>query len=307
MRVISYPISPQDEGKDIQTFLRQGQGFSAHAVAKLKHYPDGILLNGVHARTIDRLCAGDTLSVTFREEEQKGGVGHVLRSNLPVPICWEDEDLIIYNKPPFMPVHPSCGHSHDTLCNVFAAHCDRLGQDLTFRPVNRLDRDTSGAVIVAKSRYSAARLAASCEKRYLAVVTGKPDPPSGRVDAPIKREQEIEMRRIVHPDGRPAVTFYETLDSRGGYSLAAFRLLTGRTHQIRVHMAWLGNALAGDSMYGESSPLIGRQALHCAQVLFAHPVTGTPCSCLCPLPEDFKNLLDALGLSLPSAWGGENL
>lgn len=300
MRIIHYTISEQDSGKKIQDFLRLEHGYSSRAIVKLKQYADGILLNGSHARAIDLLKAGDDLAVCFRERPERSGVGHILRSNLSVPLCYQDDDLLIYNKPPFMPVHPSCGHVHDTLCNVFASYCDKLGCDLSFRPVNRLDRDTSGAVVVAKNRYAAAKLAQSCEKQYFGIVCGVPDSLSGTVALPIKREQEEEMRRIVHPDGQPSITHYQVLSYNDTHSFVRFWLETGRTHQIRVHMSSIGHPLLGDTMYGSPSPILNRQALHCGGISFSHPVTGIFSQVICPLPQDMLSAASALELPLPT-------
>ena len=180
--------------------------------------------------------------------------------------CWFSTSLRI------CPAHQSCGHAADTLANVFAAHCDRLGVDLMYRPLNRLDRDTSGAVLVAKNRYAAAAVTNNFHKTYQAILLGAPPQPQGRVDAPIRREQPEQMRRIVAPDGQRAVTNYRVLAQAEGLSLVDFVLETGRTHQIRVHMAHLGCPVLGDGMYGQPSDRIARQALHCRRICFPHPL-----------------------------------
>ena len=291
MRTITYPITPAHAGMSVERYLKQEHGYSTRTLVKLKHYPPGLQLNGQHARTVDLLQAGDTLAVTFLDS-QEHGVEHFIRSNRRVEIPYEDDDLLVFNKPADMPCHQSCGHAADTLANVFAAHCDHLGLDLMYRPLNRLDRDTSGAVLVAKNRFAAAKVTNNFHKTYQAILLGCPPQPQGRVDAPIRREFPEEMRRIVAPDGQRAVTNYRVL-AQGTVegqplSLVDFVLETGRTHQIRVHMAHLGCPVLGDELYGQKSELIPRQALHCRHIAFPQPVTGQEIRVDCPLPADMQ-------------------
>lgn len=291
MRTITYPITPAHAGMSVERYLKQQHGYSTRTLVKLKHYPQGLQLNGRHVRTVDLLQAGDNLAVTFLDS-QEHGVEHFIRSNRRVEIPYEDDDLLVFNKPADMPCHQSCGHAADTLANVFAAHCDRLGLDLMYRPLNRLDRDTSGAVLVAKNRFAAARVTNNFHKTYQAILLGCPPQPQGRVDAPIRREFPEEMRRIVAPDGQRAVTNYRVL-AQGTVegqplSLVDFVLETGRTHQIRVHMAYLGCPVLGDELYGQKSKLIPRQALHCRHIAFPQPVTGQEIRVDCPLPADMQ-------------------
>lgn len=288
MRQLDYHITAEEAGWAIEPYLKKRHGYSSRTIIKLKHYPEGIRLNGLHARTIDLLRPGDLLSITFLDGEDQ--LDNFIRSNRRVEIAYEDEDVLVYNKPPAMPCHQSCGHAADTLANVFAAHCDRLGQKLMYRPLNRLDRDTTGAVLIAKTRFAAASITGGFEKLYRALCVGLPQPLRGCIDAPIRRIGPDEQVRVVAPDGQRAVTHYQVLHSWGKYSLVDFRLETGRTHQIRVHMAHLGYPLLGDPVYGQLSPLIGRQALHCAAVAFRHPVSGQRLEVTCPLPEDMRAL-----------------
>ena len=291
MRTITYSITPAHAGMSVERYLKQQHGYSTRTLVKLKHYPQGLQLNGRHVRTVDLLQAGDTLAVTFLDS-QEHGVEHFIRSNRRVEIPYEDDDLLVFNKPADMPCHQSCGHAADTLANVFAAHCDHLGLDLMYRPLNRLDRDTSGAVLVAKNRFAAAKVTNNFHKTYQAILLGGPPQPQGRVDAPIRREFPEEMRRIVAPDGQRAVTNYRVL-AQGTVegqplSLVDFVLETGRTHQIRVHMAHLGCPVLGDELYGQKSELIPRQALHCRHIAFPQPVTGQEIRVDCPLPADMQ-------------------
>lgn len=297
MRTLRYQIAPEHEGMNVERYLKQQHGYSSRTIVKLKHYEQGMRLNGAHTRTIDLLHAGDVLEITFLDSEEHG-VEHFIRSNRQVEIAYEDDDLLVFNKPADMPCHQSCGHAADTLANVFAAHCDRLGMDLMYRPLNRLDRDTSGAVLIAKNRFAAASVTNNFHKTYQAILDGVPPQSEGRVDAPIRREFPEEMRRIVSPDGQRAITNYRVLAVQNGYSLVDFVLETGRTHQIRVHMAHLGCPVLGDSMYGRKSEMIARQALHCRYIAFTQPVSRQPVGVSCTMPEDMQEVCTKLGLKM---------
>ena len=297
MRTLRYQIAPEHEGMNVERYLKQQHGYSSRTIVKLKHYEQGMRLNGAHTRTIDLLHAGDVLEITFLDSEEHG-VEHFIRSNRQVEIAYEDDDLLVFNKPADMPCHQSCGHAADTLANVFAAHCDQLGMDLMYRPLNRLDRDTSGAVLIAKNRFAAASVTNNFHKTYQAILDGVPPQSEGRVDAPIRREFPEEMRRIVSPDGQRAITNYRVLAVQNGYSLVDFVLETGRTHQIRVHMAHLGCPVLGDSMYGRKSEMIARQALHCRYIAFTQPVSRQPVGVSCTMPEDMQEVCTKLGLKM---------
>ena len=297
MRTLRYQVAPEHEGMNVERYLKQHHGYSSRTIVKLKHYEQGMRLNGAHTRTIDLLHAGDVLEITFLDSEEHG-VEHFIRSNRQVEIAYEDDDLLVFNKPADMPCHQSCGHAADTLANVFAAHCDQLGMDLMYRPLNRLDRDTSGAVLIAKNRFAAASVTNNFHKTYQAILDGVPPQSEGRVDAPIRREFPEEMRRIVSPDGQRAITNYRVLAVQNGYSLVDFVLETGRTHQIRVHMAHLGCPVLGDSMYGRKSEMIARQALHCRYIAFTQPVSRQPVGVRCTMPEDMQEVCTKLGLKM---------
>lgn len=294
MRTLQYIIGKEHEGMTVEQYLKKVHGYSSRTIIKLKHYERGMYLNGAHTRTIDLLKEGDLLEITFLDA-QEHGVEHFIRSNREVEIAYEDNDLVVFNKPADMPCHQSCGHAADTLANVFAAHCDRLGMDLMYRPLNRLDRDTSGAVLVAKNRFAAASVTNNFHKTYQAILDGVPPQLQGRVDAPIRREFPEEMRRIVASDGQRAVTNYRVLAQKDGLSLVDFVLETGRTHQIRVHMAHLGCPVLGDELYGKKSDLISRQALHCRFIAFTQPVSKEEIGVNCSLPEDMQELCIRMG------------
>lgn len=264
LRTIRYPIGPEDAGRTVEQFLRGKQGFSGRVVIALKKLPRGLLRNGEHVRTVDLLAAGDTLEVNLPEEAKRMPLCHT-----PVPILYEDDDVIVYNKPAGMPVHQSGGHIYGTLSSVYAAHCAEAGAVTPFRALNRLDKDTTGAVVAAKNQFAAGKLWKRVSKRYFALVEGELPFPAGLIDLPILREKPMEMRRVVDPEGQEARTEFRRLAAAGGVTLAGFVLHTGRTHQIRVHLAHLGHPLLGDLFYGgRREPDLGRQALHCGMAVF---------------------------------------
>ena len=293
MRVLRFEITPEDAGKKIEWYLRGDKGISRRVVITLKNTPDGITLNGRHARTIDLLSAGDVLEIRLPEPASR-----MRKSTRTAGILYEDKDVLVYDKPADMPCHPSGCHFNDTLANVYAAHCAEQGLSGTFRPINRLDKDTTGAVVVAKNQIAAGILWKKVNKRYLALVQGDVAKDAGVIDLPIEREQPYEQLRIVSPDGQRAVTHYRVLGRAGGHSLVECTLETGRTHQIRVHFSYLGHPLAGDTLYGGATDVMQRQGLHCGWVGFPHPVTGEQLEFDAPLHDDMKTALKMLGFSL---------
>ncbi len=236
--------------------------------------------DGKLIRSIDTVQRGDVIVLSLEDDSFLDPNG-----SLNVPIAFENDSLVVFNKPNGMPVHPSIRHQGDTLGNYFA----HLYPQLTFRSVNRLDRDTSGLCIIAKDAHAAKLLQGCCQKVYYAAVHGT-IPESGTIDAPIARERESIILRCVREDGQRAVTHYKRLMTNGRYSLAEIHLETGRTHQIRVHFAHIGAPLAGDDLYGGLRDDISRQALHCGQLSFREPLTGEPITVSSELPEDIKAL-----------------
>lgn len=249
----------------LERFLMGAHGFSRRVIRELKQRPGDILRNGEHIRMVDPIRAGDTVTATLRDKKETA-----VPVSIDVPVLYEDDDIIVYNKPPFLAVHPSKRHQSDTLANVYAAS----HPNSTFRPVYRLDRDTDGICVCAKNTLAAARLAGKIEKTYTAVVRGTLFEDCGAIDAPIAQLELHKMRRGVRADGQRAVTEYRVLQRNGRYTLLSLRLPTGRTHQIRVHFSHIGHSLAGDTMYGMAAEALSRQALSCTAVHFIHPVTG---------------------------------
>lgn len=279
MRTIDFVITNENAGKRIKEFLR-AFGVSGSLLKKLKNTENGICKNGAPARTIDTVFCGDRLQINI-EDSGKAPESADIKINL----LYEDEDLIAAEKPAFMPVHESRNHRGDTLSNAVADICGGA-----FRAIYRLDRDTSGIVLIAKNEFAAAKLAGRIRKDYYAVVCGKIEG-SGVIDASIKRERESIIKRCVAPDGESAVTHYTAIKHSEKYTLVKLKLETGRTHQIRVHFAHIGYPLAGNTLYGGSTEEISRQALHCRDIYFSHPVSEEEIHIFCEMPQDMKKLI----------------
>ena len=289
MRVLEYTVTADFDGKKLYTFLKAGIHASARTVTKLRHSENGLRINGAHARTIDILKTGDRITVELPEVE----------SNIPatqfddLDIVYEDEDIMVVNKPPFLAMHPTHNHQGDTLANEFAAYFRSKGESIPFRAVGRLDKCTSGLVILALNRHSASVMSANYDKTYIAIVDGEYRG-SGTVDRPICRPDPGKTLRAVGENGERAVTHWSAECTNGEMSVLRITLETGRTHQIRVHFSSLGTPLAGDEMYGSKNKLIGRAALHCAKVELFHPVSGEKMHFSAPMPEDMQKLTDII-------------
>lgn len=278
-RTLSYAIPPEWQGRPVKDFLRRQLGLSARALAELKRLEGGLTLNGKPCRSVDPLPAGGVLELRLPAEnvfyEPVAG---------PLSILYEDEDYLIVDKPPGMPIHPSPGHDRDSLLNRVAYYYGKTGQTPAFRPLYRLDRDTSGLVAVGKHRLAVS--SAQQEKRYLAVCEGFLSG-CGTVDVPIGLEVGSKIKRCCGTEGaQPAVTHWRALAQREGHTLLELRLETGRTHQIRVHMAFLGHPLAGDDLYGGSCTRIARQALHCGRLLLSSRALQVSRLFSAPFPGD---------------------
>ncbi len=286
-RIIDFEITEEYENIKIFTFLKYKRGFSTKLIRTLKNTENGILLNGKFARTVDLLKAGDKLTVSIPDDESAPAPAE---SEIDV-IC-EDDDLLIINKSPYMAMHPTHNHQGDTLANAVASHLAKAGKSCTFRAVGRLDKGTSGLVVCALNPLAASKLNGKIKKEYLAIVKGVPEK-SGTVDVPIYRPDPMKtLRACSYEKGvESAVTHWELIDAREDRSLIRLRLETGRTHQIRVHMAHIGHPLAGDSYYGDFLPEYGHQLLHCERVEFTHPVTGESVDFTAPVPVEFRECM----------------
>ena len=295
MEILTYTVPPEEDGVCVRHILKAKLHFSTHAVARLTRAEDGIRVNGVHARTVDPVHTGDVVAV--RSDDLRPPKLLPTPGNWPLPIVYEDEHLLILNKPAGMTAHAS-NFLPDTP-TVAGALAYQRGADFIFHVVNRLDKGTTGLMAVAKSGYIHDRLRRTLHtegfyREYRAVCIGCPDPPTGTIDAPIGRDETSTVRRMVRSDGQQAVSHYEVLSSRNGLSLVKLLPETGRTHQLRVHMAYIGHPLAGDWLYGTEDPdLIARPALHSCALALTHPVTGERMTFPAPFPADMQRLLES--------------
>jgi 23S rRNA pseudouridine1911/1915/1917 synthase len=261
-------------------------GYSHRLLSSLKNDLGSLLVDGFPARAPDILRAGNEISVLLPKDTPTDA----LPSDIPAEVLFENENLVVLNKPPGVAVHRTRRYQEDTLENIFAAYL--YGENgLTYRPLNRLDRDTSGAVVVAKNQLAAAAMSGGGAKNYLAVAEGEMPPGEYDISAPISRKNSVQTVRMVAEGGRLAHTKYTVLSSRSSHSLLWVTPLTGRTHQIRVHLSNAGHPLAGDDLYGGSLSLIPRQALHCLRLRFTDPVFGQDICVTAPLPRDISELI----------------
>ena len=293
-RTLTYIITEQDLPATIQEYL-QSKNYSSQVIKDLKKMPESILIDGRWEYVRHQLAAGETLTIHIQEEDSSEKIPPV---QMDLNIVYEDEDIMVINKPADMPIHPSLNNYYNSLANGLAWYFEQQNKPFIFRCVNRLDRDTSGLTIIAKHMLSAGILSSMVAKReihreYLAISKGHVLPESGTIDAPICRVGDsIIERHVDFAKGDRAVTHYQLAEYKNGHSLLSIHLETGRTHQIRVHMKHLGFPLIGDSLYNPGSQeLITRQALHSHRLEFVHPITGEQMVFTAELPEDMGRIL----------------
>lgn len=293
------------DGTVLRSYLKTTLGLSVKMLSRLKNDEEGIVVNGRRVTVRYVLQAGDVLTLADQDRVS----GHVIPTKLPVEILYEDDDVLIVNKPPNMPTHPSHGHLDDTLANGLVYHYNEKGIPFVFRPISRLDRNTSGVILTAKHKIAAARLDEAMrerriEKTYLALLSGKLLPAEGQIEGYICRtDLSIITRRVCHAHENGAayaLTEYETVTGNERATLVRAYPHTGRTHQLRVHFASLGCPILGDDLYGDVSEWIARHALHAAAVCFPHPKDGHRVRVEAPLCADMQSALNALQLSFPS-------
>jgi len=289
--VFTHTVHPEDDHKKISQVLALRLGMSRKTLLRLRRSGE-VRQNGVLVYMRETVRAGDQLILVLREEREQS----LLPQSMPLDIAYEDEHLVVVNKPAFMVVHPTKGYLDGTLANALLAYYQGRGQEFIIRSVHRLDRDTSGLLLIAKNPHVQARLTeqhhtGEWQKSYLAVVSGVLPEAKGRISAPIKRVGNGSRARVISPLGQDALTLWERLSVGTDTTLVKATLVTGRTHQIRVHFAHLGHPLVGDEVYGTASPLIARQALHAAWLSFRHPERGEQISLFAPPPADFAALL----------------
>lgn len=310
---ISYVVTEKEDGWLLKTVLQRRLGVSRKLLSRIKLTERGVLLNGTRVYISVPVKIGDLVSISLEQETSED----ILPQPIPFDIVFEDESLLIVNKAPGIIVHPTHGHYTETLANGVVHYWKEQGKQYRFRPVHRLDQETSGLIAIAKNAYihqhiSEQLIAGTVTKKYTALVHGCPMVSEGIIDGPIDRDPEQPHRRVVTPTGYSALTSYKVIDCYGKGSLVELRLGTGRTHQIRVHMTSIGHPLIGDKMYtmehvpkmgGEKfsshddDPMkdwIARQALHASELGFEHPLTGQELLYIAPLPADMEKLRQRL-------------
>lgn len=292
-RILTYHITEQDASQSIEQYLKT-RGYSSQCIKELKKMQESILIDGRWEYVRYILQPGDTLTVHVQENDVSEKIPPM---EMALDIVYEDEDIMVINKPADMPIHPSLNNYYNSLANGLAWYFEKQNKPFIFRCVNRLDRDTSGLTIIAKHMLSSGILSSmvaerSIHREYQAIVRGKVIPEAGTIDAPIARVADSIIERTVdYEKGDRAVTHYETIAYKNGHSLLSIHLETGRTHQIRVHMKHIGFPLIGDHLYNPDMEHMTRQALHSYRLQFTHPITGEAMDFVAPLPEDMQNVL----------------
>ena len=292
-RNIDYIIDEDSSGLRVEQFLRRKR-YSGQNLSEIKRMPKSILVNGVHYYMRQELSTGDYLQVRICETQNSEKIPP---TKLPLDIVYEDEDLLVLNKPAGMPIHPSLNNYTNSIANALAYYFQSQGKPFIFRCCNRLDRDTSGLTIVSKHLVSGSILSDMTKYRevhreYLAIARGSVTPSEGTIQAPLGRKEGTIIERTVDWEhGEEAATHYKLVKEANGHSLVSLRLETGRTHQIRIHMKHLGYPLIGDYLYNPDMEYMTRQALHSHHMEFIHPITGEHMSFTAPLPEDMARVM----------------
>lgn len=296
---MDYIIGSDFDGMTVLEFMKRSEGISRALCKHLKFLPNGIMLNGQKVTVRARLRLGDKLSLAIEDASPCENLSPV---DLPIGIVYEDEDMVIPNKPPNMPTHPSRNHYDDTVANALAFRYREAGVPFVFRPVNRLDRNTSGLVLIARNRLSAGFLSdalrkGEIQKAYVAILCGVPERPEGEIETYMRRTADsIIVRENCGADegGDYALTRYRVICSSDRHSLVLAMPLTGRTHQLRVHFAGIGCAILGDDLYGSSSDLIDRHALHAYSLTLPRPSLEEKMTVYAPLQSDMRSAIAAL-------------
>lgn len=294
MRTLSYTVTAEDDNRLIKRVARGKIGISSHQLARAKAL-NALCLNGESVHADHVVHAGDVITVSLIDDENDF---EITPENVPVNVLFEDDDIIILDKEAPLATQSSPKQPDNTLENRMAYRY-RDVENYVFRPVNRLDKGTSGLMCVAKHAHSQMKMSAQLHtpdfvREYLAVAEGVPNPLSGTIDAPIGKADGATVKREVREGGKESVTHYETIQTNGNRSLIHLRLETGRTHQIRVHLKYIGCPVFGDFLYGEEreDALPRRFALHSAYVRFTHPITGETMEFSSELPEELRNLME---------------
>ena len=289
---LTYKIKKEDENININSILKNNLHISSILLSKLIKMQK-IFLNNKQINTRNFAKENDILSVSFDYIEDNS---NIVPKQMNLSIIYEDEWIIALNKPANIAIHPSMLHFDNSLSNGLKFYFDSIGLKKKIRPINRLDFNTSGLVLFAKCEYVQEALSYQMKnnyfhKEYLAFVQGTLDNKSGSIKLPIARKENSIIERCIDSSGQPSITHYDVLKEFPNYTLIKCKLETGRTHQIRVHMAAIGHPIISDTLYGSSSHLINRQALHSYKMSFCHPITNKHIVLTCDMPQDMKNLL----------------
>ena len=296
--LLRFIVEPEDVGLRIDVFLTQVGKLPSRSFAQRLLKNGKVTVNSFVIKPSYQVQEGDRIEAEFEEPKPL----EIEPEDLPLDILYEDKDLVVVNKPRGMVVHPAVGNSRGTLVNALLTHCNDLsGIGGIIRPgiVHRLDKDTSGALVVAKHDQSHLALAKQLKERtmtriYIALAHGSLSLAEGTIDAPIGRDPIHRQKMAIIPKGRPAITYYRVIEELGPYTLLEAKLETGRTHQIRAHLQYLGHPVVGDHVYGrQKEPFtIKGQALHAAILGFIHPQTGRYMEFNAPLPADLQSVID---------------
>lgn len=293
-RVLKYRISNEYDGYQIDKYLKC-HGYSSANITAIKKMPNNVVVNGQWVHMNRKLSAGEELIVNISEDNSSEKIPPV---KMPLDIVYEDEDIIVLNKPAGLPIHPSLNHYEDSLANGLAYYYETQGKPFIFRCANRLDKNTSGLTVIAKHLVSANILSTMVKNRdfhreYYAIVRGTLESKSGTINAPIGRvDDSIITRQVDFENGERAVTHYEVIEEKNGHSLISIHLETGRTHQIRVHFKYIKHPLIGDHLYNPDFEYMNRQALHSHKIEFMHPISGESMTFVADLPYDMAKVLD---------------
>ena len=294
---LTYKVNEKDHFDNIKEVLKTKFEISDRLLLKLKSN-NKIILNGKSANVKAPVESDDIIEIMLDFEEDNT---NIVPTKMKLNILFEDDYLLILNKPAGYPIHPSMLHFEDSISNGVKYYFDTIGLHKKIRPVNRLDKDTSGVVIFAKNEYIQECLVRQMKnntfvKEYIAICEGTLPQKKGTINEPIARKENSIIERCVSASGDNAITHYEVIQSNGEFSVLHLKLETGRTHQIRVHLSYIGNPILGDTLYGKSSKLIKRQALHSYKVVFIHPVTHEKLEIEAPLYEDmlFSGFLNSI-------------
>jgi 23S rRNA pseudouridine1911/1915/1917 synthase len=289
---LEWTAEASDQGKLLRDFLKEKE-ISRSALTDIKFKGGLISVNAQEVNVRYMVKSGDSVRVIFPVEVPSIGLKG---EDIPLSIVYEDEFILVVNKPAEMNTIPSREHPNGSLASALIGYYEKNGIVATTHIVTRLDRDTSGLVLIAKHShihhlFSKQQRAGDVKRTYEAIAEGKLVLDEGRIEKPIARKSDSIIEREVHLDGQYACTLYEILQRYNEYTHIRLRLLTGRTHQIRVHMAYIGHPLLGDSLYGGKSELIQRQALHCREIKFSHPILQKEMHLTSNLPLDMKKLI----------------